>query len=81
MNKKYCEKSKFCPLEATLAHHLGKPIFPLLLEDIHPWPPEGQLALVFIDRIYQKVKEASGGIPEQDFAEIFKQVKKYIDSK
>lgn len=80
MNTKYCEKSKFCPLEATLAHELGKHIIPLLLEDIKPWPPMGKLALVFTDRIYLKVAAASGGISEQKFAELLEQAQKCIYS-
>ena len=78
VTEKYVQ-SDTCQREATLADCLKKPIIPLLFEDI-PWPPKGQLSLIFARLLYIRITENGGMIHDSAFDQLMKKVQQYVET-
>lgn len=78
VTEKYVQ-SDTCQREATLADCLKKPIIPLLFEDI-PWPPKGQLSLIFARLLYIRITENGGTIHDSAFDQLMKKVQQYVET-
>lgn len=78
VTEKYIQ-SDMCQREATLADRLKKPIIPLLFEDI-PWPPRGQLSLIFARLLYIRINDKGGTIHASEYDQLIQKVQQFVQN-
>ena len=78
ITKKYCQ-SKNCKREMTLADQQGKHVIPLKCEEMD-LAHQGGLSLIFSGRIYIKMTQGLGHIPQDKFEELVQKIKQHVNN-